>query len=210
MDQVPARPDAPVLSEPGGGAWRVDLVGDGLARRLERWAADARVDEAGRQKVRLHWLRRQLQEEATLRAVLVDMAERGEPVTVQLVSGVGRHGRFAMVGRDVAGLVLRDGSMVLVAMRAVVSLRTGPAVAPSVGEPRRTGGPTLAGTLTDLAADRCPVTLGVVHAGTGGGSHVVSGTIRWVGHDLAAVEVEGEGQATAYVPLHAVVEVLLR
>jgi hypothetical protein len=214
MDQVPARTDPPARLTAGAGvapgAGRPDLVGEGMARRLERWAAEARVDEAGRQRVQRQWLRRALEEEATVRGVLVDLAERGEAVTVQLVSGVSRHGRLVLVGRDVAGLVLRDGAVVVLALAAVVAIRTGPAVPASVGEPRRSAGPCLVGVLADLAVDRHPVTLGVHHAGRGGGSHVVAGTLLWVGDDLAAVRVEGDAPATAYVLLDAIAEVLVR
>ena len=207
MDEVPAG-----SSDLAIGAWRVDLVGEGMARRLERWAAEARVDEAARRRLRGQWLRRQLQEEATLHGVLVDLAERGESVAVQLATGAGRHGRLVLVGRDLAGLALRDGSLVLLALHAIATVRTGPGVAPTVGEPRHPGGLGLAAVLSDLAADRHPVTFGVLHAGggSGGGAQVVAGTLQWVGDDVAVVQGAGEGRVTSYVPLDAIAEVLLR
>lgn len=214
MDEVPAAssPSAQfdAIGDIATAAWRVDLVGEGMARRLERWAAEARADEAARQRLRGQWLRRQLQEEATLHGVLVDLAERGESVAVQLATGGGRQGRLVVVGRDVAGLALRDGSVVLLALGAITTVRTGPAVPPTMGEPRRPVGLGLAGVLSDLAADRHPVTIGLPHAGTGGGAQVVAGTLQWVGEDVAVVQGTGEGRVTSYVPLDAIAEVLLR
>jgi hypothetical protein len=38
------------------------LLGGGLAARIDRWAADARVDEAARLRARERWLRDQAEE----------------------------------------------------------------------------------------------------------------------------------------------------
>src|SRR5262245_42417892 len=76
------------------------LLGDGLTGRLERWAADARVEEAVRRRVRERWLSQQAQEEATLLGVLADLAERGAALSFHMRTGQGQWGRVRVIGRD--------------------------------------------------------------------------------------------------------------
>ncbi|MGH9005512.1 MAG: hypothetical protein ACRDYV_20495, partial [Acidimicrobiia bacterium] len=56
--------------------------GGDLDARLQRWATEARVDEAARRRSREWWLRRQAEEGATLAGVLADLLEAGTAVTV--------------------------------------------------------------------------------------------------------------------------------
>ena len=58
------------------------MIGGDLAARLERWAAEARVDEAARTRSRERWLRRQAEESGTLAGVLADLLEAGRAVVV--------------------------------------------------------------------------------------------------------------------------------
>ena len=68
----PIRPGGDLPSSADG------MLGDaGLLDELERWAADARVQEAALQRARERWLRHQATEDASIVGVLTDLAERG-------------------------------------------------------------------------------------------------------------------------------------
>src|SRR3954451_21304417 len=67
---------------------------------IDRWVDEGRVAEAADARSRRHWLRRQLDAETTLRGVLLDLAERGDPVTVTTPAGPGPAGRLRIVGLD--------------------------------------------------------------------------------------------------------------
>jgi len=77
------------------------VFGGDLAARLERWAAEARVDEAARRRSRERWLRRQAEEDATVAGVLADLLEAGRPVTVCSRTGRRHTGLAARLPRQV-------------------------------------------------------------------------------------------------------------
>ena len=64
--RCPRPPIPPASSVPRTGGW---------AARLERWAAEARVDAAAEARAREQWLRRQAEEEGALAGVLADLAD---------------------------------------------------------------------------------------------------------------------------------------
>jgi hypothetical protein len=195
-----------------------EVLGHDLSARLERWAAEVRVDHAARQRTQERWLRRQAAEEASLAGVLADLAERGEPVVVRTRAGRQHRGVVRAVGADFLALAAGDAAAgaaagagagasraadVLVALAAVASLRTGPGPAPATGDrPAAAGGGLrLADVLAGLAAERDRVVIASLD-----GRDAVAGEIRAVGADVAVVRLEGGG-GTAYVPLGAVAEV---
>ena len=184
------------------------LLGEGLAQRLERWAADARIDEAVRLRSRERWLAQQATEEATMRGVLADLAERGADVALQLRSGSAERGRVRVVGADFVALAVPGGAggqvaEVLVALREVGSVRTLPGEPMSTGENAVACRLTLGEVIIGLAAERQRVVLGVR-----GGQEVVAGTLWSVGQDVVVLRVDGSGApATAYVAFGAIAQV---
>lgn len=202
VDRSPPRsgqPPSALVGPPGG-------RGDELAGRLERWAADARVDEAARARARERWLRRQAEEGGTFAGVLTDLLESGAPVTVRTRSGGRYPGVVRVVGEDVVGLGpgAGRGSDVVVALPAVTSVRVGPGGgrAAVTGDRRSDGSLRLAEVLATLADDGESVRMVTADG------EVVAGTLRSVGLDVAVV-AGGAGGPTAYVPLAAVDEVVL-
>jgi hypothetical protein len=198
MDQRRTRPDARVPPRlVDGGA---DLVG-----RLERWAADARVDEAARSRSRERWLRAQAEEEGTLAGVLADLQDAGAPVTVHTRAGDRHRGLVRAVGADFVALDAdaRPGSEVYVALVAVASVQGGPGAPRVVGDRRVEPTLRLLDVVVELAAEREHVRL----VATGG--EAVAGVVRSVGCDVVVVEATGGEPAVAYVPLGALGEIVV-
>ena len=189
----------------------VDLAGgrDGeWASRLERWAAEARVDVAAEARSREQWLRRQAEEEGTLAGVLADLADAGVAVRLHLRAGGPFAGRIRAVGADLVAVVGdgAPGSVAVVALDAICSVRTGPAVRPVTGD-RAGPSPTmrLADVLVGLAAEREPVRVVTVDG------EAVAGVVRAVGQDVVTLRAGAGGgaAATAYVAVAAVAAVVV-
>jgi hypothetical protein len=184
------------------------LLGEGLTQRLERWVADARVEEAVRQRTRERWLAQQATEEATLKGVLVDLAERGADVALQLRSGGAVRGRVRVLGIDFVALEVEGGvggavHEVLIALREVSCVRTQPGEPLSSGENTARRRLLLVEAITGLTAERQRVVLAL-----SGGHEVVAGTLLRVGHDVVVVRVDGSGASTtAYVAVGAIAQV---
>jgi hypothetical protein len=194
------RPSADHPDEP---ATIAGVLGEGLAARIDRWAADARVDEAARRRTRERWLRQQAEEEGSLVGVLADVAERGAPASVHVRSGRQHRGEVWALGRDFVA-VRSAAADVIIALTALTSVRTRPGEAPTVGDRRIATSLRLGDVLAELAAERATALLVV-----GDGHDAVAGTLRSVGHDVVVVRLAGDPAGTAYVPLDAVAEVVL-
>lgn len=175
-----------------------------FAVRLDRWVADARVDDAALGRARERWLREVAEQEATLSGLLADLAERRVAVTLRATTGRRHHGTVHVIGTDFVGLRTASGSEVLLAFHAVGSLRTAPAVEVTLGDRTVVTELRLTDVLSGLAEDRERVLL-VTRAG----DDVIAGTVRSVGHDVVVVRMDGERASTAYVPTAAVAEVSL-
>jgi hypothetical protein len=195
--------DRPTADDAGEPAIVGRLFGEGLAARIDRWAADARVDEAARRRVRERWLRHQAEEEGSLAGVLADVAERGLPVAVHVRGGRRHRGEVRALGSDFVALRSADAD-VIVALAAVTSVRTRPGEASTIGDRSIATSLRLVDVLAGLSAERAAVLLVMA-----GGDDVVAGALRSVGQDVAQVRVAGAPAATAYVPVGAIVEVLL-
>jgi hypothetical protein len=180
------------------------LLGEGLDARIDRWAADARVDEAARLRARERWLRRQAQEEGTLAGVLADVAERGAPVAVHVRGGRRHRGEVRALGADFAALRSARAT-VIVALAAVTSVRTLPGEASTIGDRSVATSRRLVDVLGELAAEGATAVLALR------GDDPVAGGLRSVGEDVVAVRVAGDGGAgvTAYVPIAAIDEVVV-
>ena len=200
-------PDDPLGGLPDAASMEglAGLLGEGLTGRLERWAADARIDEAARRRARERWLEQQAREEATLLGILADLAERGTVVSLQLRSGGPRRGRVRLIGADFVALAPvgdaggRSGE-VLVALHDVVAVATRPGEPVSVGDRSVRSQLTLTEVVIGLAGDRERALLVLT-----GSDDVVRGTLWSVGQDVVVVRLDGEAiPATMYVALDAI------
>lgn len=211
------------MEEPGHAGWEAALRQPGelvrgtgapsFTAHLDRWVAEARVDEAALRRARERWLQEVAEQEATLAGVLADLAERGGPITVHGRSGRRHHGTLRMLGLDFVVVGLASGTDVLLAIDSVTSVRTSPAVALAIGDesgplrPNRERdlaiGLRVHDLLTELAADRERVVLVTIDGET------ITGQLRSVGHDVAVLRTDAEPHATAYVALTTVAEVVL-
>jgi hypothetical protein len=195
--------DRPSADDPGEAATVAALLGDGLAARIDRWAADARVDEAARLRARERWLRHQAEEEGSLAGVLADVAERGRLVALHVRGGRRHRGEIAALGSDFVAL-RSAGADVIVTLPAVTSVRTLPGEAPTIGDRSIGTSHRLVDVLAGLAAERAAVLLVLAD-----GDEAVGGVVLWVGQDVVGVRVAGGAAVTAYVPVGAIVEVLV-
>lgn len=189
-----------------------DRRGDDLLRgpratsfstRLDRWVADARIDEAALGRARERWLREVADQEATFGGVLIDLAERAAPVVIHVRGGRRLHGTIRAIGADFAAVELTTGAAVLVATKAITQLRTAPQVPSTVGDRVVRTELRLADVLSELAADR--ERIAVV---TRGGD-TIAGELRSVGQDVVVLRTQATEPAAAYVPLGTIDEVLI-
>lgn len=179
---------------------------------LDRWVAEARVDEAALRRARERWLLEVAEQEATLVGVLADLAERGGPLTLHGRSGRRHHGVLRMLGLDFVVVGLPSGTDVLMVTRFVTSVRTAPAVELAIGDERGPHEPAsghvatglrMHDVLTELAADRERVVMVTADG------EMLTGQLRSVGHDVAVLRTDAEPRATAYVALAAVAEIVI-
>jgi hypothetical protein len=195
--------DGPSADDPGEAAVVAGLLGDGLAARIDRWAADARVDEAARLRARERWLRQQAEEEGSLAGVLADIAERGASVALHVRGGRRHRGEVAALGSNFVAL-RSAGADVIVALHAVTSVRTLPGEASTIGDRSVGTSHRLVDVLAGLAAERAAVVLVLADR-----AEAVAGVVRWVGQDVVGVRVAGGAAVSAYVPVGAIVEVVV-
>lgn len=176
---------------------------EGLARSLERWAADALVDEAARQRTRQRWLRVQAEEEASTIGALVDLAERGRPVVLD----VGEHrvrGTIVGVGADFLALRSERDQDVLVRTDAVEVVRAEPGGQVVIGDRTVLVEVALDAVVGPLAADRPEV---LIRTRSG---QVVRGELRSAGADVVRLRTDGDPPAPVWIPLAAVAVLILQ
>jgi hypothetical protein len=181
---------------------------DEFLASLDRWAALDRAGRAASARARGRALVEQSAGQATWTGLLVDLAERGEPVVLS-AGGSSLSGRVLGVGRDMVVLERPGGGRglerpVLVALGAIEWVRPDPAGRPPVrpGGSRRGAIEVGLGTVLDgLAGEQAPVCVR-----SAGGETV--GTVSACGSDFFTVKTPG-GQVT-YVRMAGVVWVELR
>lgn len=196
MDRSSKNPVHGGLPKTAAGA----LGGTMLDRALEQWAADATVDEAARARTRRRWLGTQAEESASFVGALLDLAEHGRPVLID-VAGDRVHGLLVGIGGDF--VVLRTGTGsgghdMLVRTSAIDAVRAEPGGVEVVGDRPDLLDVKLAGVLGPLAAERPEV---VVR--TGGGV-AIRGVLRTAGSDVLRIRVEGDPPTPAWVPIDSV------
>lgn len=167
------------------------------------WRADAEIDR--RRSRRL--ARQLLDDELDLVATLVNRAESGRPVSLDLLGGQRHTGHLWWVGAAAAGLRAAGAADVLVALGAVAVLRDAPgrevppainAAPPTPRTSRSLGSGSLIEALSSLAYDEPDVTV----FGRTGGSPIAMGSLGAVGRD-AFVVLEPDGHR-AVVTAHSV------
>jgi len=187
------------LADPGrvdAHAARLDPADPGrLDADLARLVADTRVEDAARARVRERNLRAAAVTDATLVGIVLDLAERGDPVTIRTTSGRTLSGRITLVAHDAVALETGPSGTTFVRFAGITSVRRhdgGRAPEPS-GD--RT--PRQAATLAALLADLAPLHPRVALAVTGEPA-VVSGEMRAAGVDVVTVRLAGDPAVTAY------------
>lgn len=174
-----------------------------LSDDLVRWAAEARVDEAGRARARQRWLRRQAEEEATFGGLLVDLAERDKPVVVRTASGRRHRGRVAAVGTDFVLLGGETRHWVLVPLEAITTVRPVGAGGGAAAGHRAPALDLLLGEALDaMAGDLARVAVTAV-----GDPDPVAGDLEAVGDDVLTVRLDGGAAGRAYIRLGAIAEI---
>jgi len=207
---------------PDGGSWadaadarqpgsddaerRASAEVDALLADLRSVLAEAGVEEAVMARSRERWLRRQAEEEATMSSLLIDAVERGGPVVVRTVAGRSHHGRLTAVAADCCVLRTSAGTVTLLPLRAVTSLRHGPGRRHREAATSRRSpvAATFVGLLADLAGERPRVRLAC-----DGNPDVLAGELRAAGADVLTLQQEADPPAIVYVRLASVTEVSL-
>lgn len=191
MDANPRPPGEPVRLSPN----------DPLAA-LHRWVAEGQVDEAVRARARQRWLERQAAEEATLPGVLLDLAERGRPVTVTTSGGHRITGPVVAVGADFG--VVRDPRL----GDAVIPTSTLALVRPAPGDDlpigNRAANMVLAfgDAMLELATERPEVIVGTA-------GEQFRGDLRSVSPDVAVLALDGDRRDLVHIALRAIDHVIV-
>ncbi|MEO0494190.1 MAG: hypothetical protein AAF081_12320, partial [Actinomycetota bacterium] len=148
-------------------------------------------------RARQRWLERVAAEEATLPGVLVDLAERRRPVTVQTLDGHRVTGPVVAVGADFG--VVREPRL----GDAFVPTHRIAVVRPAPGDDLPTGDRpadfvlTFGDALMELATERPDVIVGV-----GGESH--RGELRTVSPDVVTLALGGDRRDPVHAALAAI------
>lgn len=192
------------MQPPPSGWDETSLSGSGdepdLLASLSRWAAEARVDEAARARARERWLRQQAAEETSFAGVLADLAERDRPVLVHCSTGRRHRGSIRALGVDFVTLRTDQGGDVFLRLSAINAVRTQPRETQALSGRVLHLHLPLIEAIAEVAEER-PRVLVV----TASADHF-AGELRSVGRDVLALRIDGDRQATVYVPLDGVLE----
>ena len=121
---------------------------------LSRWVAEGSSDQAALARARQHWLERQAEEEATLVGSIIDLAERGQAITIATTAG-GRHtGAVVAVGSDFAILRVHRFGDIVIRHDAIAFLRPFPGDNTPTGDRPLEINLALADALVELSAER--------------------------------------------------------
>lgn len=162
---------------------------------------DARAADAGARRDRERNLRRQAEEDASLVGTLVDLAERGGPVTVRTTTGRAHTGRLLALGADFVVVRTDHGADVFVTLGAVAAVRAGRGDA-ATGDRPTPSATRLLDVLATAAAEHPRVSLLVA-------GETVAGELRAVGSDVVTVLLDGPERTTAYVAARQLAEAVL-
>ncbi len=164
---------------------------------IERFVADARIEETTRARGRERWLRQRSAEGSTMAGVCWDLAERGEQVVVTTAAGGHHRGHIEALGEDFLAVRTMAGTVV-VPCDGLLTIAVHGRAEPGARPVRR--GLELAEVVAELAATR-PTVRARFRAGD-----AVVGELCHGGRDVAAVRVGEGGRGTVYVRLSSLSE----
>jgi hypothetical protein len=180
------------------------LLGGDFVRRLDRWVADMRSDDAAAARARERWLFTQAQESSTFAGVLVDLAEQGATVSIEGRNARRHRGRIVVVAHDFCALRTQAGRDVLLSYAGIASVRPERRSVAPTGDRAVRLEATLDDALGILAEDR-PRVLIVTLAGDNG----MAGELRSVGRDVLTLRLDGDPAAPAFIAIAVIAEVSL-
>ena len=164
---------------------------------FDELADESRAADAVRRRTQERWLRQQAAEEATLVGVLVDLAERGDVVSLRSASGRTHRGAVSYVGGD--HVVVGDATWVRLA--AVVAVRFEGDV--GSGDRAAVRGTRLVESLAELAPDR-PTAVVVTFDGT-----AMRGELVGAGADVVTLVLDGDRSQRCAVAVDAIAEIII-
>jgi hypothetical protein len=169
-------------------------------------ADDASHDAAVRARAEERDRRDRASELATWVGTLRDLAERRAVVSVRARSGRLHRGGLVGVGLDHVVLELPVGSLLLLALEAVRTVRPEPGepAPPAMGDRDSAQDRTLAEALARLVEERRAVALMIRDV-----AEPLHGRIVGFGEDVVTLRLIGADRGTVYLPLAAVDEVVL-
>lgn len=173
--------------------------------RWDRWAAEARVEEAAASRSREGWLRQAAAEDATLAGTLVDLAERGAPTVLTMRSGRRLRAAIWRVGADCVAVRLDDRRVSWLALAAVAAIGAEPGghTLPT-GTRRVESEVTLVDVLGDLVADQATVAVFL-----GDMTDPLRGRLVGGGRDIVRLVSSGATSDEVVIAVQAVSEVVL-
>ena len=173
---------------------------DPLTSDFASLVRQVRDDDAVLARIRERHLRESAAADATLRGVLLDWAERSEPVAVRTSVGRIVRGAIAVVARD--AIVVGRTCVPLRAVAVVRPLEPGRRSPDASGDRAPARQTTFAAIVGDLAAARARVALVV-----SGEPAVLTGVLRSAGVDVVTVRPDGGLATTAMVAIDQLSEV---
>ena len=160
----------------------IDTDRDDPLAGLSGWLADHQVDEAAAARARQRSLEQQAAQESSIAGVLLDLAERGRPVTIKTAGGQVCHGQIVAAGADFVFVRDENEGELLIPTTAIATIGTAATDRPVTGA-RPLSSVVLADTLDELVADQAHVAVSV-------GGECVSGLLQTAGADVIAVAVD--------------------
>ena len=167
-----------------------------------RWLADCQVDEAVAARARQRSLEQQAAQESTITGVLLDLGERGLPVTVKTAGRHSCHGQIVAVGADFVLVCDKNNDQLLIPTAAIATISTSPAQRRVTGARLRPS-VVLAETLHELATDQAQVEVVVA-------DECVSGLLKMAGTDVIAVTVDQPRDDQVHVATAAIDHLVVR
>ena len=178
------------------------LTGDDPLAGLGTWLAEGRVEAAAAERARRWWLERQASEESSIIGVLLDLAERTDPVAVRSAAGRTVHGSVVAIGADF--VVVREERIgdVVIPHRCIATVRSAPGDDPVRGDRSAAFSVVLAEALVELAVER-PLVLIALGVGE------IRGELRSAGSDVIALSTTSAGRDVVHVALGAIDHLVL-
>jgi hypothetical protein len=164
---------------------------------LSRWVAEGSSDQAALARARQHWLERRAEEEATLVGSIIDLAERGQAITIATTAG-GRHtGAVVAVGSDFAILRVHRFGDIVIRHDAIAFLRPFPGDNTPTGDRPLEINLALADALVELSAERPRVQIAT-------GGEELTGELRSAGYNVLALRLDNPRRATVHIAINVI------